>query len=270
VRGDLDTEFFAPARPRIFAHRGCGGDFPENTIASFQAAANVGVEYFELDVHMTRDGEIVVSHDASLARMCGSEGVICELTWNRVAAADAGHAFTRDGGATYPFRGRRISIPRLADVLSTFPGMRVVIEIKQKTPSLVRPLIEVIEAAAMRRRVLIASEDLAPIDEFRALAPGVPTNFPYPEVAEFLQAMAARRGDYHPRADALQIPPEYEGWKLATPEAVAFAHSLGVEVHVWTVNDESTMRDLLDIGVDGIITDFPARGLAVTRARHLA
>jgi glycerophosphoryl diester phosphodiesterase len=269
VRGNLDTDFFAPTRPRIFAHRGCGGDHPENTIVSFQAAANAGVEYFELDVHMTRDGEIVVSHDETLARMCGCEGVIRELTWSRVAAADAGHAFTLDDGATHPFRGHGISIPRLADVFSGFPGMRAVIEIKQKTPSLVRPLIGLIDAARMRRRVLIASEEQAPIDEFRALAPGVPTNFPYAEVAEFLQAMAAQRS-YRPRADALQIPPEYEGWKLVTPDTVAFAHALGVEVHVWTVNDEPTMRDLLGMGVDGIITDFPARGLAVLSSRRVA
>ncbi len=234
---------------------------------SFRAAAEAGAEYFELDVHMTRDGEIVVSHDEALERMCGCDGTIRELEWSRVAAADAGHAFTLDEGARHPFRGRGIGVPRLAEVLAAFPQIRVLIEIKQKTPSLVRRLLEVIDAAGMRRRVLFASEMQEPIDELRALAPGVPTNFPYGEVAEFLQAMAARRTDYRPRADALQIPPDYEGWKLVTLESVAFAHRLGVEVHVWTVNDERAMNELLDLGVDGIITDFPARGLSVARSR---
>jgi glycerophosphoryl diester phosphodiesterase len=79
--------------------------------------------------------------------------------------------------------------------------------------------------------------------------------------------MAAKQTGYTPRADALQIPPEYQGWKLVTPESVAFAHGLGVEVHVWTVNDPAEMNALLDTGVAGIITDFPDRAHAVVRSR---
>jgi glycerophosphoryl diester phosphodiesterase len=237
---------------------------------SFQAAAEAGAIYFELDVHMTRDGEVVVSHDESLGRNCGSPGEIRELEWSRVATADAGYGFTPDGGATYPFRARGLRIPRLCDVLTAFPSVRVLAEIKQKSPSLVRAMLSVIDAAGARRRVLIASEMQEPIDELRALAPDIPTNFPYGEVAEFLQAMAARRTDYRPSANALQIPPEYEGWKLVTSDSIAFAHRAGVEVHVWTVNDEGAIREFLDMGVDGIITDFPALGLAVARARRPA
>jgi glycerophosphoryl diester phosphodiesterase len=235
---------------------------------SFRAAAGAGAQYFELDVHMTRDGEIVVSHDETLQRNCGRDGTIRDLEWSRIAEADAGYAFTADSGATHPFRGRGIRIPRLAEVLEGFPAVRVLIEIKQKTPSLVRAMLGVVDAAGARRRVLIASELQEPISELRGLAPAMPTNFPYGEVAEFLQAMAARRTDYRPRADALQIPPEYEGWKLVTPDSIAFAHRAGVEVHVWTVNDERAMNEFLDMGVDGIITDFPARGLSAARARR--
>jgi glycerophosphoryl diester phosphodiesterase len=268
VTGDLDSDFFSPARPRIFAHRGCAGDYPENTLPSFRAAAGIGAEYFELDVHMARDGEIVVSHDESLERNCGTRGIIRELDWASIAAADAGWGFTADGGATHPFRGRGIRIPRLAEVLAEFPAIHVIVEIKQQSPSLVRAMLAVIDAAGARRRVLIASEHQEPISELRALAPGMPTNFPYGEVAEFLQAMAAPSTDYRPRADALQIPPEYEGWKLVTPDSIAFAHRLGVEVHVWTVNEEAAIGELLEMGVDGILTDFPARGLVVARARR--
>jgi glycerophosphoryl diester phosphodiesterase len=237
---------------------------------SFRAAAGAGAEYFELDVHMTADGEIVVSHDESLDRNCGCEGTIRDLQWSRVASADAGYGFSADGGATHPFRGSGIGIPQLGQVLAEFPKVRVLIEVKQKSPSLVAAMIRVIDSAGARRRVLIASEFQEPIDELRRLAPGIPTNFPYGEVAEFLQAMAAGRPDFRPRASALQIPPEYEGWKLVTADSVAFAHRIGVEVHVWTVNDERTMNEFLDMGVDGIITDFPARGLAVSHARRRA
>jgi glycerophosphoryl diester phosphodiesterase len=237
---------------------------------SFRAAKSAGAQYFELDVHMTSDGEIVVSHDESLVRNCGCEGTIRELQWSRIAKADAGYAFSADGGVTHPFRGRGIGLPRLAEVLAEFPEVRVLIEVKQKSPSLVAAMLSVIDSAGARRRVLIASELQEPIDELRRLAPGVPTNFPYGEVAEFLQAMAARRTDFRPRASALQIPPEYQGWRLVTPDSVAFAHRLGVEVHVWTVNDEPTIDELLNLGVDGIITDFPARALALVRARRSA
>jgi glycerophosphoryl diester phosphodiesterase len=237
---------------------------------SFRAAAGAGAEYFELDVHMTSDGEVVVSHDASLDRNCGREGAIRELNWSRIANADAGYAFSTDGGATHPFRGRAIGIPRLVEVLAEFPKVRVLIEVKQKSPSLVGPMLRIIDSAGARRRVFIASELQEPIDELRRLAPGMPTNFPYGEVAEFLQAMASGRADFRPRASALQIPPEYEGWKLVTPDSVAFAHRVGVEVHVWTVNEERMIREFLDLGVDGIITDFPDRGLSVARARRRA
>ncbi len=237
---------------------------------SFRAAADAGAEYFELDVHMTADGEIVVSHDASLDRNCGRAGAIRELQWSQIANADAGYAFSADGGANHPFRSRGIGIPRLAEVLAEFPKVRVLIEVKQKSPSLVAAMLRVIDSAGARRRVLIASELQEPIDELRRLAPGMPTNFPYGEVAEFLQAMAAGRTDFRPRASALQIPPEYEGWKLVTPDSVAFAHRVGVELHVWTVNDEPTIAEYLEMGVDGVITDFPARGLAVAHARRRA
>lgn len=261
------NDFFAPARPRVFGHRGAAGEFPENTMVSFEAAVRAGAAYLELDVHMTRDGEIVVSHDEHLRRMCGRDALIPAMTWSELRTVDAGFSFSTDGGATFPFRGRGVCVPRLAEVLGAFHGMRYIIEIKQTDPTLVRPLLDVIDAADARSRVLIASEQDEPIGKVRALAPEISTNFPYSEVAEFLQAMAGNRSDYRAVGAALQIPPEYEDWKLVTPESVAFAHRAGVEVHVWTVNEEQQMTDLLDYGVDGLITDFPARALALVRSR---
>jgi glycerophosphoryl diester phosphodiesterase len=270
MRRSLDSDFFSLAPPRIFAHRGDGGEFPENTMASFEAAARIGAEYFELDVHMTREGEVVVSHDSDLTRNCGRAGAIAAMSLAEVQSADAGYTFSRDGGATFPFRDRGISIPRLADVLGAFPNVRFNIDPKQTAPSVIPALLEVIDRTGMRRRVLIASENQPPIDEIRALAPGIPTNFPYAEVGEFMQAMLAKQTSYTTRGEALQIPPEYEGWKLVTPEVVAFARAARVEIHVWTVNDPAEMTALLDAGVQGIFTDFPARALAVTRSRTFA
>jgi glycerophosphoryl diester phosphodiesterase len=262
----LDTDFLSLARPRAIAHRGSAGTHPENTMVSFEAAADAGARYVELDVHMTRDGEVVVHHDDDLERTCGRAGRISEMSWAEVVRADAGYTFSPDGRSS-PFRGRGIAIPRLADVLAAFPTIRFVIEIKQTAPSLVRPLLDVIERADMQRMVLIASEHHQPLDEVRELAPQMPTNFASREVAGFLQAMAARDDRYAPPGDALQVPVEYESWRLVTPESIAFAHRLGLEVHVWTVNEEAEMRELLAIGVDGLISDYPARLLRTIASR---
>jgi len=253
-----DTEFFSLPRPRAIAHRGASGSFPENTLASFQAAHELGVPYLELDVHMTRDGRVVISHDPDLARTAGRDGLIRELSYGQLAEADAGYSFVAaDGG--YPFRGTGLKVPLLSEVLSAFPDVRVVVEIKQTAPSLVAPMLEVIERAGMRRRVMVVSEHHQPLDEVRALAPEMPTNFSTPEVGDFLRAMVSRMAGYTPPGAALQIPIEYEKFKLVTPESVAAAHQVGVEVHVWTVNEPSEMSGLLALGVDGIITDFPDR-----------
>lgn len=262
MRPDLDTEFFDPHRPRAIAHRGAGGDFPENTIPSFRAAAECGASYIELDVHLTRDGEIVVIHDHDLGRIAGHDGVVAEMTAAEVFAVDAGRNFSPVEGG-FPFRGSGIRVPSLAQALSEFRRMMFVIEIKQMTPAIVAPLLETIERCGMRRRVLIASEHQAPIDEVRWLAPSLPTNFARGDVVDFLMALPPGGPPCRPRGDALQIPPEYSGWRLLTPEMVEAAHRIGVEVHVWTIDDEPGMRAALALGVDGILTNYPARLLSV-------
>lgn len=256
---EWDSEFFVPSRPRVIAHRGASGEYPENTLAAFHAAAEAGAPYFELDVHATRDGVIVVSHDAELGRTCGIDAAIAETTSAELARADAGWGFSANGSGEFPFRGRGHRIPTLEEVFAAFPERRYIIEVKQSEPSLIAPLLDLIEHSGMRRRVLIASEHQAPIDEARALAPDIPTGFPSAEVAGFMMAMAPEGEPFRSRGAALQIPPEYESWRLVTPQSVAAAHRMGVEVHVWTVNELAEMRALLALGVDGILTDYPAR-----------
>ena len=265
VRHSLNTDFFDPPRPRIIAHRGASGEYPENTLPAFRAAADAKASYFELAVHMTRDGQIVVSHDPDLARTCGLEAAIRELNLAELKLADAGYAFQPPaaGAGNFPFRGRGIQVPTLAEVLAAFPERRYVIEIKQSEPSLAEALLEVIDRFGMRRRVLMAGEHQAPMDEIRTLAASIPTGMPYREIADFMRSLAPDAEPYSPRGDALQVPPEFESWRLVTPESVGTAHRLGLEVHVWTVNDPAEMSAMLELGVDGIITDYPARALAL-------
>jgi glycerophosphoryl diester phosphodiesterase len=269
MRQHRNRDFFAPALPRIFGHRGSAGTHPENTLESFAAAVAAGVEYLEFDVHMTRDGEIVVAHDDHLERMCGLGRRIPEMTYAELAAVDAGRMFTLDG-ATFPFRDKGLRVPRLADVLAAFPKLRMIVEVKQVAPSVVAPALDLIDRAGMRRRVLVASEHQPPLDEIRRLAPHIPTNFSYLESGRFFQAMAARDPAYRPPGAAIQISHFYENWELVTRGSVEFAHQLGIEMHVWTVNEEAEMNQLLDFGVDGLITDFPRRALEVVRLRATA
>ncbi len=259
----VESDFFVPPFPRVIAHRGGAGAFPENTLAAFRASAALGVPYAELDIHATRDGVVVVAHDPDLRRTCGRDGLISALDYRELASADAGFTFTF--GGRFPFRGQDLKIPTLEEVFEACPGQRFIIEIKQTAPSVVAAMLEVIERRGMGRRVLIASEHQAPLDEMRALRPGLPTSFSALEIARLFAALSSGGiGDYRPPADALQIPPRYEAMELATPPSVAAAHRLGIELHVWTVNEEREMRALLAMGVDGILTDFPDRLLRVT------
>jgi glycerophosphoryl diester phosphodiesterase len=264
MRATIETDFFALPRPRVVAHRGFSGAYPENTLPAFRAADAIGAAYLELDVHLTRDGEVVVIHDDDLGRIAGIAGVIAEMDLAAVRAADAGRNFSVDG-ASFPFRAKGICVPTLREVLRALPAQRFIVEIKPNSPSTVRPTLAIIEDCAMNRRVLIASEHQAPLDEVRALAPSLPTNFSAQEVGRFMLSLAPGAGPYVPPGDALQIPPEHLSWQLVTPASVAAAHRLGVEVHVWTVDEVVAMRTLLAMGVDGIITNFPPRLLELLR-----
>ncbi len=261
----FDTEFFDLPLPRLFAHRGASGDYPENTMPAFRAAHAAAVPYIELDVHITRDGEIVVVHDEDLLRVAGKAGRIEEMNLADVCAADAGFNFSPDG-KQYAFRGDGVCVPTLREVLETFPQQFFVIEIKPIAPSLVAPLLAVLRDTKMTRRALIASEHQPPLDQVRALAPRIPTGFSADEVRGFLMSLPPGAPSFTPAGAALQIPPEYQSMKLVTAESVTAAHRLGVEVHVWTVNEAAQMRELLAMGVDGIMTDYPAMLVDVVRS----
>jgi glycerophosphoryl diester phosphodiesterase len=261
----LDTEFFDSPRPRIIAHRGFSAAYPENTMPAFRAASEAGALYLELDIHMTNDGEIVVLHDDDLRRIAAHEGIVAEMSLAEISAADAGYNFPA-GIEAFPFRGKGIRVPTLGEVLAAFPRQLFIIEIKQTFPSLVEAALGTIKRAGMSRRVLIASEHQEPLDEVRALAPSIPTNFSSREVGAFMQSLPPGAPAFSPPGAALQVPPEYLSWKLVTPLSVAVAHRIGVEVHVWTVNEAAEARTLLAVGVDGIITDDPPTMLEIARS----
>jgi glycerophosphoryl diester phosphodiesterase len=180
---------------------------------------------------------------------------------------DAAFNFSPDG-ASRPFRGQAIRVPRLGEVLRSWPALRFVIEFKPRDPVIADATLEVVRATGMDHRVLFASEHLPPIARIRTLAPELPTNLPTTEIVAFMQGLLSGAPPYVGTGEALQIPPEHNGMKLATQEVVAAAHRNGLEVHVWTINDRAQMEEMLSLGVDGIITDYPARLIALLNSRR--
>ena len=262
------NNFFSGPRPRLFAHRGASGEAPENTLAAFQQAAALGVVYMELDVHLSRDGHVVVIHDETLERTTNGHGLVREHSLAELQGLDAGYYFTPDGGQTFPFRGQGVTVSPLAEVLRRFPHVRFTVEIKQQEPPIEEQVIAVVRECGMADALVLASQHDAVVARVRSRAPDIATNCATGEVLVFMQQVFTQQlVDYRPPGSAFQIPPEYEGTALVTPQTVTAIHDLGAEVHVWTINDRQEMERLFELGVDGIMSDFPGRLLEEAHKR---
>jgi len=260
--------FFRRPKPRLFAHRGASGEAPENTLAAFRRAVEVGVSYAELDVHITKDGQVVVIHDETLERTTNGKGKVHEHTLAELRQLDAGYWFSAEGGQQFPFRAVGVRIPTLAEVLREFPQLQFTVEVKQDEPPIEEQVVAVVRDCGRATDVILASEHDGVISRVRALAPDIATSFAAGEVADFVQRVATKQlTDYHLSGTALQIPPKFHEIPLVTAEIVAAAHTLGLEIHVWTINEPREMERLLDLGVDGIMSDFPGRLHEVVRRR---
>jgi glycerophosphoryl diester phosphodiesterase len=255
--------YFDVPRPTVIGHRGCAGETPENTLPSFARALEQGAAILESDVHVTRDGVPVLLHDELLERTTDGSGRVAGLTLAELRRLDAGHRFSPDGGATHPFRGRGIQVPTLEEALAAFPDARFNLELKEgAAPGLVERSLEVVEKAGRASRTLLTAGDDALMARLRAEVArrGVPVALgaSVADVVAFLASALAYRAP-PPGAMALQVPPTFAGRPLVTREFVEHAHAHGIVVHVWTIDEPDEMRALLALGVDGIVTDFPAR-----------
>jgi glycerophosphoryl diester phosphodiesterase len=246
--------YFAPSLPRVFAHRGLATNAPENTLLAFSAAVELGVQYIETDVHGSSDGVAVISHDPDLTRLAGIPSAVSDYSMDQLRGLDLGH-------------GQGFS--SLADALDAFPETRFNIDIK--SADAVQPAVDAILSTNAAARVLVTS-----FSEARRLAavrqlPNVATSA---GARRFAAALVAGKLALHPalrralrEVDCVQIPQEYGPIRITTPPMIARLHAAGVEVHVWTINDEPTMHALLDLGVDGLVTDRADLALDVIRAR---
>lgn len=236
--------------PLAFAHRGGALEVEENTPAAFAHAESLGYRHIETDVQASSDGVAVVFHDADMARMTGEQGRVRDRSF-----AELDRMRTRGGEP----------IMRLEDALTAFPDIRFNIE--PKSDEVVAPLAEAIRRCGAIDRVCVGCFDARRTLRLRELlgerlcwSPG------YRGVLGAWLAgwgLPVSVGGF----PALQIPPAWRGIPIATPRFVAAAHARGIQVHVWTIDDEAEMERLLDIGVDGLMSDRPARLKAVLERR---
>jgi glycerophosphoryl diester phosphodiesterase len=241
----LDAVSEQPGAVLAFAHRG-GAYHPEiegleNTMAAFRHAVALGYHYLETDVHATRDGTLLAFHDTVLDRVTHSKGAVADLTTSEVAEA---------------LIGGREEIPTMAGLLEEFPQARFNVDLK--SDSAVEPLAALVAQSAAHDRVCVGSFSSARITRFRRLVgPRVATAAGPTEVLAVKLLPTARLVDVvRPRrAPVLQVPHRSKGVPVVTRGLVRRAHRLGMHVHVWTVDDPHEMAELLDLGVDGLMTD---------------
>ncbi|MGH9278321.1 MAG: glycerophosphodiester phosphodiesterase [Acidimicrobiales bacterium] len=231
--------------PIPFAHRGGAGDHPENTMAAFEHAVRLGYRYLETDVHVTTDNEVVAFHDDVLDRVTDRTGRVADMPWSEVRLARV----IRGDGAGDGDQG----IPLLTDLLAAWPEARINIDLKHDAT--VAPLVEVLRRTQAYDRVCVAAFSDRRLTRFRKLTGRqVCTSTGPLEVARMRVA-----GLTGPIAGACaQVPLRYAGVRIIDPAFLMAAHGRGMPVHVWTIDDETEMDRLLDLGVDGIMTDRPA------------
>jgi glycerophosphoryl diester phosphodiesterase len=254
--------YFALPTPLVIGHRGCAGEAPENTLPSFRRGLDQGAVILESDVHLTRDGVPVLLHDAEVDRVSDGRGPVREQSLAELRRLDFAHRFSPDGGRSHPLRGCGVRIATLEEVFEALPGARFNLELKEDLPGLVERTLEVIARAGREPLTLVTAADDALMARLRraiaASHAGVAQGASAGDVLAFVRA-ALDAAAPPPGPMALQVPAEFGGRPLVTRELVAHAHAHGVQVHVWTVNERDEMRRLLDLGVDGLITDFPGR-----------
>jgi len=254
ARSSRPGRTYLAGAPLLVAHRGGSKLAPENTMAAFRAALEVWeADMLEMDVRLTRDGEVVVIHDATVDRTTDGTGAVASLSFEEIRGLDAGARF-RDLTGAPTYRGRGVTVPRFEDVLVAFPTARLNVEAKE--PRVAEALVDVIRRHEAESRVLMAAE----YEKSRAKARGYTGPWGASRHHVFLFWVLHRLpggGPYTPGADILQVPETWTGGRIVSPRFIREAHRRNLPVQVWTVDDAEDMRRLLAWGVDGIQTDRP-------------
>lgn len=255
--------YFNKDRPLVIAHQGGEHLAPSGTLEAFQNAVELGVDVLEFDIHMTSDGHLVSIHDPTVDRTTDGTGSVNDMTLAEVQSLDAGDYFI-DLDGEHSFRNQGVYIPTVEEIFSAHPEMHYNIEIKDTNdPKLYRDIAKklwgIIQDYQLEEQVLIASFDQDIIDlvidvtDGEALVSGGRQ-----EITKFvIFHKGFLNGLYRNKVDAVQIPTKDSGINLKSRNIIRGANKRGMGVHYWTINDQESMKELIDLGANGIITDRP-------------
>lgn len=249
-------------RRHVVAHRGGAALRPENTLEAFENGVALGADALELDVHLSRDGVVVVCHDETVDRTTDGRGAIADLTAGDLSALDAGYRFRNGEG--FPYRGQGVRVPRLREVLERF-SVPLIIELKGHNLDVAPAAVEEVRRAGAVGRVCIGSFSVALLEEARACGEDVVTSAGTEEIRQALTwswlASLPRRRAYR----AFQVPETHGATRVVSRRFLRATARARLPVHVWTVNDPADMRRLLEWGVHALITDRPDLAVGVVR-----
>lgn len=264
----------------VYAHRGGAKLRPENTLLAFDHGLSLGADGLEFDVHLSRDGVVVVHHDTTLDRTTDGRGPLAALTADELGRLDAGHHFvpppTPGAGAAlspqsppHPYRGLSGGVPRLDAVLRRYPSVPLIIELKVNEPELAYRTIDALRAADADavHRVALGSFGTRVLRAARAYEPAIRTGSSREETRLALYRSWVRWPVRRPPYREYQVPEIAGTTRVVSPRFMQYAHDAGLAVKVWTVDDERDMRRLLSWGVDAIISDRPDVAVRVVRGQ---
>ena len=258
-------------RPLLIAHRGGCGLWPENTLFAFRQAVHLGADILETDLHATADGNLVLIHDDTVDRTTDGSGKVNRMTVSDLQNLDAGYRWSADGGKTFPFRGKGLTIPTLEELLRDIPHIRVNIDIKERERSVAAELCRMIRDFGKEHRVMVASFDSVTLTGFRSACSGVATSASEREVkAFFYRSRLPFAGRRQYPFYALQVPQYSARTLVVTDRFINAAHRCGLPVHAWPDNQTDGLSALMRMGIDGIITDFPDRVVSLRDATDQA
>jgi glycerophosphoryl diester phosphodiesterase len=250
--------------PYLLAHQGGEHLAPTNTMAAFAVADNIGVDFLDIDVHMSSDGHLVAIHDSTVDRTTNGHGRVDAHTLAQLQTLDAGYHF-QDLQGSYSYRGKGVRIPALEEVFNTYSTKyHLHFEIKDAYPKdgpsqIEAELWTLIQKYGMEQRVIVGAFQQKIVDRFQQLSGGqVVVAAGTTEVAQFVLAHKLRLpGLYRRRSHILEIPLRSYGINLKDRTLIEAAHHLGMQVYYWTIDDQYTMQELIDLGADGIFTNRP-------------
>lgn len=242
--------------PLLYAHRGTSLLAPENTSAAFDMAAQYQCDVLEIDVRLSRDNQVIVTHDATLSRTTDGDGLVRSQKLRDLKKLDAGCRFSASNKE--PYNGEKLSLLTLDELFQQYPKIGVNIDIKDNDDIAAESVSRVLDRYAEGRWVNVGSFHAQVMQRFRSCMPDVSTSATRQEVARLFFTGVRTTPEY----SLLQIPTSYWGLRLDTQRFIQKIHRTGINVVYWTINEPVKMRDLLMKGCDGLVTDRPDLALA--------